>query len=358
MNRSLLTSTLAAAALALPAMLAAETLDFSKITHWTGEGANQAALIVRFNDAQSGDDAAGAIVWGYRWPEGESRTSDVMISEIARDSKDLVILIQYTGGMGYTLDGIGYAPDVNRMLDGLYFDYDAAAEDGNISFGYVYPNTGMGQTSAPGAGTVRDLCQQAIDLALESHVIDHPLNQKTFGYPAYDYDHWKLDRERMAASVASTARWQSGWYWGYWSFWVGAHDFDRNVPQDIDDLSYSGMGMSSTPIYNGQISAWKYMFLGGKPLGSGDDDADAADAVTGASTRWGKLAYDHVYPEVTTAAVNAVEADTESLPADIYTLGGVKVGTVAASAPVTSLSLEPGVYVVRRGSRASKLLIK
>lgn len=357
MNRSLLTATLAAAAAILPAMLAAENFDFSKITHWTGEGSNQAALIVRFNDAATGNDAAGSIVWGYRWPEGESRTSDVMISDIARDSKDLVILIQYTGGMGYTLDGIGYAPDVNKMLDGLYFDYDAAAADGNISFGYVYPNTGMGQTSAPGAGTARDLCQQAIDLAIESHVIDHPLNQKAFGYPAYDYDHWKLDRDRMEASLASTSRWQAGWYWGYWSFWVGAHDFANDKPQDIDNLTYSGMGMSSTQITNGQISAWKYMFLGGKPLGSGDDD-DAADGTTGASTRWGTLAYDHTYPSVNTAAAPSLEADAEALPADIYTLGGVKVGSVGAATPVTALSLQPGIYVVRRGSRASKLLIK
>lgn len=357
MSKSLLTHVLAAGALAMPAMLAAENFDFSKITHWTGEGSNQAALIVRFNDAATGDDAAGAIVWGYRWPEGESRTSDVMISDIARDSRDLVILIQYTGGMGYTLDGIGYAPDVDKMLDGLYFDYDAAATDGNINFGYVYPNTGMGQTSAPGAGKTRDLVQQAIDRAIESHVIDHPLNQRDFGYPAYDYDYWKLDRDRMDASVAYTSRWQSGWYWGYWSFWVGSHDFANDKPQDIDDLTYSGMGMSSTAIYNGQISAWKYMFLGGKPLGSGDDD-DAADAVTGASTRWGKLAYEHTYPSVNSATINAVEADTEALPADIYTLNGVKVGTVKAATPVSSLSLTPGIYVVRRGSRASKLLIK
>lgn len=352
MKKSLLTGSLAAAAVAIPTLLAAETFDFSKVTHWTGEGSNQAALIVRFNDPVTGDDAAGSIVWGYRWPEGEARTSDVMISEIARASKDLVILIQYTGGMGYTLDGIGYASDVNKMLDGIWFDYDSAVDDGNINFGYVYPNTGMGQTAAPGEGNARDLCQQAIDLALTTHIIDHPLNQLTFGYPAYDYDHWKLATERLDATLASTSRWQAGWYEGYWSFWVGGHDFDNDVAQDIDDLTYSGMGMSSTPIYNGQISAWKYMFL------SGSDDYYAADGSTGASTRWGTLAYEHTYPSTDASAAQAVDADSEALPADIFTLGGRKVGTVNASTPLSRLSLTPGVYVVRRGSRASKLLIK
>ena len=182
-----------------------------------------------------------------------------MIRAIARESSDLLIFVQYTGGMGYTLDGIGYSPDVNAMLDGIWFDYESAFEDGNISFGYFSPNTGMGQTSAPGNEAI-GLSYDAIAAAAETHVIEHPLNAHAYGYPAYDYDHWKLDKTRIAdAFVADRSYWRSGWYWGYWSFWIGSRG------DDMEDLSYSGMGMSSVQIYDGQISGWKYQPLGGKP---------------------------------------------------------------------------------------------
>lgn len=353
MKKPLLLPLLCCAGLTIPAALAAEEFDFERIVHWTGEGPNRAALLVRFNDDAASD--AGTIVWGYRWPEGESRTSDRMISDIARSSDDLVILIQYTGGMGYTLDGIGYSPDVNLMMGGLWFDYDAAAADGNVSFGYVYPNSGMGQKSAPGEGEARDLCQQAIDAALDTHVIDHPLNQRAYGYPAYDYDHWKLDTSRLAASVATRSRWRSGWYWGYWSFWVGANDFTTGLKQEIENLTYSGMGMSSTPINDGQISAWRYQPLSGKPI---DPSGPEADGTTGASTRWGALAYEHTYPAIVSSSCASASVDDEVPVAHIYSLGGVKVATVSASVAVTSLGLQPGVYMVRNGAQTSKLMIK
>lgn len=202
MKKLLLNTTLIACAVGLPAVICAEVLDFSKIVHWTGEGDNESALIVQFDEPE--ETNPGAIVWGYRWPKGEERTSDEMIRAIARESSDLVILVQYTGGMGSTLDGIGYSPDINATLEGVWFDYDSAVDDGNISFGYIFPNTGMGQTSAPG-DQARDLSYDAIAAAAESHVIEHPLNAHEYGYPAYDYDHWKLDRTRITPLRLPTA---------------------------------------------------------------------------------------------------------------------------------------------------------
>ncbi|MFG6392280.1 MAG: hypothetical protein K1V76_08250 [Candidatus Amulumruptor sp.] len=329
---------------AVPLVVCAEVLDFSKIVHWTGEGDQEAALIVQFDEPEATDP--GAIVWGYRWHSGEDRTSDEMMREIACDASDLVIFVQYTGGMGYTLDGIGYSPDINATLDGIWFDYDSAVEDGNISFGYIFPNTGMGQTSAPG-GAARDLSYDAIAEAADTHVIKHPLNQREYGYPAYDYDHWKLDRSRIGVpSVAERSYWRAGWYWGYWSFWIG----DRGA--DIDDLSYSGMGMSSVKIYDGQISGWKYQPLGGTPIVPGEEP----DGTTGASTRWGKIAYNHEF--IASEAQDTYSDATSVGNADVYTLGGVKVGTIAADTDLHSLRLAPGVYVIRRGNKASKLLIR
>ena len=50
MKKLLLNSTLIACAVGLPAAICAEVLDFSKIVHWTGEGDNEAALIVQFDE--------------------------------------------------------------------------------------------------------------------------------------------------------------------------------------------------------------------------------------------------------------------------------------------------------------------
>lgn len=335
-------TSIAMAAAATPLLLWAEVLDFSKIVHWTGEGENEAALVVQFDEPAATDP--GAIVWGYRWPKDETRTSEQMIRDIAKGSADLVVMTQYTGGMGSTLDGIGYSPDVNAMLEGVWFDHDAAVEDGNISFGYIYPNTGMGQTVAPG-GAARDLAYDAIAAAAETHVIEHPLNQHEYGYPAYDYDHWKFDKNRVSAAVGDLSYWRAGWYDRYWSFWIGSRG------DNLDDLSYSGMGMSSVNIYDGQISGWKCQPLNGKPIVPGEEP----DGVTGASTRWGKIAYKHVFMSSESTDASA-DSDIETM-AEIFTLGGQCIGRAAVGADMLGLGLDPGIYVVRQGSKATKLLI-
>lgn len=345
MEKRLLQALLISGAAVLPAMVCAEALDFARIVHWTGEGENEAALVVQFAEPAATDP--GAIVWGYRWPAGEDRTSEEMIRDIARDSRDLVIMVQYTGGMGHTLDGIGYSPDIEATLEGIWFDYDAAVDDGNVSFGYIYPNTGMGQTSAPG-GEAINLSYGAIAAAASSHVIEHPLDQKKYGYPAYDYDYWKLDRSRIARSaVAERSYWQSGWYRGYWSFWTGVRG------DDMADLGYSGMGMSGVKIHDGQISGWKYQPLSGNPIVPGEEP----DGTTGASTRWGKIAYEHVY---LASGCRDVAGDGGEEPgvADVYTLDGTKVGTVASDADLRTLGVAPGFYIICRGSESSKLLIR
>ncbi len=344
MKKILLNSTLIACAVGLPAAICAEVLDFSKIVHWTGEGDNEAALIVQFDEPDATDP--GAVVWGYRWPSGETRTSDEMIRAIARESSDLLIFVQYTGGMGYTLDGIGYSPDVNAMLDGIWFDYESAFEDGNVLFGYFEPNTGMGQTSAPGTDAIV-LSYDAIAAAADSHIIEHPLNAQVYGYPAYDYDHWKLDKSNIADTyVAAQSYWRSGWYWGYWSFWIGSRG------DDMEDLSYSGFGMSSTQIYDGQISGWKYQPLSGVPIGSEGD----VDASTGALTRWCEFNYEHFSTADSQDLAKDAASHTDNV--DIYTLGGVKVGTVDATTDLRTLSIAPGLYIIRKGTEASKLLIQ
>lgn len=103
----------------------------------------------------------------------------------------------------------------------------------------------------------------------------------------------------------------------------------------MEDLGYSGMGMSSVKIYDGQISGWKYQPLSGKPIVPGEEP----DGSTGASTRWSKLAYDHVYLSSEAADIASDTAGSENV--DIYTIGGVKAGTVSADADLRTLNLTP-----------------
>lgn len=320
MKKQLLTFGIAVA-VALSA--APEKVDFEKIRHWAGTGNNRAALIVQFDAPDESNP--GALVWGFRWDDSEEATSEQMMRSIAGAASDLILLHQYTGWMGSTLDGIGYGPSTDAMLEALSFDFDGATEDGRISFGYFNPNTGMGQTSAPGQEAL-NLVYDAIAAAADTHVIDHPLNAREYGYPAYDYDYWK-----MAETPSSL--WRAGWYEGYWSFWVGEGD--------TDNLSYSGMGMSSVEITDGQISAWKYT-----PLTAG------ADGTTGASTPWLALNYDHFDTASVLEAVYGL--DTEK-PMTYYRLDGSMAAEAAAG---ESPSLTPGIYVVRQGERVRKVFVQ
>lgn len=222
--------------------LMAEKVDFSKIVHWAGTGENRAALVVQFNDGK--EDVA--YVWGYRW-NGTASGED-MLREVAACSSALSVLVQYTGSMGSTLDGIGLSKG-RKLLDYLEYDFQKAAIDGQVSFGYFEPNTMMGQTSAPGDDTP-NMVRTAIEASRTKGIIEHPLNARRYGYPAYDYDFWQLS---AAHKEDTDIHWQAGWYDGYWSYWLGAEG------QELSDASYSGLGMSSAQLSPGSVNLWNYM---------------------------------------------------------------------------------------------------
>lgn len=163
----------------------ATTLDFGKITHWAGEGDARAALVMLFDGQKT------AQVWGFRWNSSASKPSGSdMVKAIAGASTDFDAMIQWTN-FGYTLSGAGFSFD-HAVMNYLRYDFEGAVDDGNISFGYYTPNTGMGQTGAPGAAT-QEICNRAIEEARKTHIIEHPLSHREYGYSAYDYDHWQLD---------------------------------------------------------------------------------------------------------------------------------------------------------------------
>jgi len=300
----------------------AYTIDWEQIEYWTGEGDQKAALVVQFDCP--GQTNPGAIVWGYRWTDGDNPTGYSMLCDIAANSPDLAVLVQHTGSMGATLDGIGFASDIADVLEHLGYDLDGASEDSRISFGFFSPNTAMGQTSAPGSETI-NLIYEAIADAVETHVILHPLDVNNFGYPAYDYDWWILDR--TATVNPAESYWNSGWYDGYWGYWTGT--------TDLNALGYSGLGMSSVELADGDVHAWKF-----SPLTD-----ENVDGYTGASTPWLAPNYSH---KINFSGIEIPDSDTHDTPARYYRLDGIEVSPGA---------LTPGIYIIRNGNKTSKQII-
>lgn len=294
-------------------------IEWNKIRHWAGEGDNKAALIVQF----SGCDKA--YVWGYRWTGATVATGEKMVRDIAAASSDLDVLVQYTGPMGSTVDGIGYSNN-HSVLPTLHYDYENAITDGNISFGFMVPNTGMRQTSAPG-GEASVLADEAIKNAAVTHIIEHPLNARDYGYAAYDYDYW------MSGSTSSDCLWQAGWYKGYWSYWTG--------DSDLATLGYSGLGMTSVELADGDVHAWAYMSLDGD-----------VDATSGATPGWGSLDYDHF---LSPASVTEIVAPDSNMPVTVYNGSGAVVGVLDK---VQLKNLVPGFYIVRQGGKSYKVVVK
>ncbi len=232
---------------------AVEYVDWVKwdqIQHWAGDpaGEKKCALVIDFQD----EFDSRALVWGYRW--NGTATGEDMIRAIAGQSSCLTAMVQYTGSMGSTLNGLGISTGRDN-LNHLYYDFERAAVGGEVSFGFFEPNTSMGQETAPG-NEAEQMCKEAISRAKATGIIEHPLDAFHYGYPAYDYDYWQLD----AGAESYDCRWRSGWYEGYWSYWHG--------PNDYDYMSYSGLGMSSVVLTDGSVQAWKYALLNGADYGA------------------------------------------------------------------------------------------
>ena len=88
------------------------SFSFDDIQFWVGSGSKRAALVIEWHDGNQPD----AMVCGYRW-DGEATGHDMIVA-IAQADPRLVLLTQYTGWMGYTIDGIGYGESrLNNSYD-------------------------------------------------------------------------------------------------------------------------------------------------------------------------------------------------------------------------------------------------
>lgn len=309
-----------------PAIACASPVDFSKITHWTGDGDNRAAIVVQFNTPGH----PFAYVWGYRWDNSLSPTGEDMFKAICANSPELVMLTQYTGVYGATLCGVGFG-NADKIIENLNFDFDMARNYEWINFDYYSTNSWFGQAKAPGDNSPA-IAQAAILAAAETHVVQHPFDYFTYGYPAYDYDCWKLSGDTDPSYC-----WISGWYEGYWSYWLSS--------DDTDNWMYSGTGFSGRILSDGAVDGWSYTTFDIPGIGGFGEGIEPAATPELISYRPANPSSAFFSPNNNTSADNT---------AWWYSL----TGTVVAHTPDEAATLTPGIYIVRRDGEITKIQIR
>ena len=194
------------------------TFSFDSIDFWVGDGENRAAIVLTWHDTNK--TVPDNMVWGYRWSADVDTISGLSLFEaVMKADPRLIGLVQYTGWMGSTINGIGYSEFRSDVE--VTFDYEGAS----AKFKYPYDKE-----------TTEEMAATAISEGEDDGVIYHPFDANISGGPYYDYDYW-------TASTASNVHWFAGWYSGYWSYFVR--------DSYTQDFSYSGYGASSRKVQNG-----------------------------------------------------------------------------------------------------------
>lgn len=291
--------------------------SFDDIQFWVGSGSKKAALVIEWHDGSSPD----ALVWGYRW-EGEASGHDMIVA-IAQADPRLVLLTQYTGWMGYTIDGIGYGE--SRL--NISYDLEGAKSEPNNAFKFEPPITNplLGQTSFP-EHPEEDVAA-AIQEGVQTGVIYHPINAERYGYPSYDYDYW---------SCSNAIHWQAGWYYGYWSYFVRS--------DQASGFSYSGLGATSRMLTDGCWDAWSWNGDMGTSEGTQPGDVFVAATVP-SDGGWEE-------PEIPEIHVTSVSLDKTSLRLQV----GAEATLTAKVSPVNADNLsvswtisDTGIATVKEG---------
>ena len=273
------------------------SFTFDDIQYWVGNGSNKAALVIEWHDGNQPD----AMVWGYRW-DGEATGHDMIVA-IAQADPRLVLLTQYTGWMGYTIDGIGYGE--SRL--NISYDLEGAKSEPKNAFKFEPPITNplLGQTSHP-EHPAEDVAA-AIRQGVQTGVIYHPINAERYGYPSYDYDHW---------SCSNGIHWQAGWYYGYWSYFVRS--------SQTSNFSYSGLGATSRVLTDGCWDAWSWN--GNMNTSEGTQPGDVFVAATIPSGGGGDE------PEIPVIHVTSISLNKSSLRLQ----AGANATLVASISPVNA----------------------
>lgn len=206
-----------------------DSINPADVKCWAGTPSDTLAidtayLLVKWTDGKRANTGDSILIWGYRWNSVTPSGYDVhkytidMIRAVANYDCRFSALLQNTGGGSFAVGGFGYNFDENARVK-VTFDTSGIPQD-TILFRYVgKPNCSAGQYALP--YNWKQQVQNAIDKSTGDDgdgtgtgIIDHPFNAD-YSYPAYDYDFWKLTNPGNV-----DYEWQSGWYYGYWAFFV------------------------------------------------------------------------------------------------------------------------------------------
>lgn len=175
-----------------------DAFEASKVRYYVGEGPNTSYLIVEWCDRKG----AEKLVWGYRYSEANG---EKMLKDIAAADPRFYILVQDGTQYGSAIGGMGFDLNGNNVL-GL------EAEDGT-----------------------------------KMEVNDNGL----VNTDGYSFD--------GITPTDPTDHWYSGWYNGYWSYWVAS--------SPTEDVAYSGVGATGRQLSDGSVDYWCVSRFGG------DDDS-------------------------------------------------------------------------------------
>jgi hypothetical protein len=214
-----------------------------------------AYLLIKFTDGKTSPTGIvdSLIVWGFRYNSIDNYGDTVgihtidMLRTVANLDRRLTVMLQYTGVYGYSVTGIGYNHDKDCSRVPVSFDYKSAVSDTTIAFHYAgTPNCDIGQVAVP--PVPQTLAQLAIEVGDSTGIIDHPFNA-FYGYPAYDYDYWKLDLYDPNPTLHS---WQAGWKNAYWGYFIGVN---RQVPTISN---FAELGISYQVLNNQEVHGFVF----------------------------------------------------------------------------------------------------
>ncbi|OAV64440.1 hypothetical protein Barb4_04095 [Bacteroidales bacterium Barb4] len=248
--------------------------DIPPINCWTGHLdptitlVDTAYLIVKWTDGKRAalGEPDSMLVWGYVWnpisiyidPTYGPDTTPVtkysvdMLRAVANADCRFIVLLQQTGVNGYAVGGFGYNyADYDSPRIPVVFDLAGAEGNASILFHYVgSPNCDAGQRAVP--YSPQDQASWAVQAAtsdapkVSTGVIEHPFSVN-YGYPAYDFDYWKL----TPAQDNEDHEWLAGWYTnGYWASYNGE---DRQVPAKV-----SNYGVTTRVLQNNSTDGFAF----------------------------------------------------------------------------------------------------
>lgn len=178
---------------------------FSTVQDWTGTGTNEAVFEIDWNQGTSGD----AMIWGYRW-DGSATGEQMFDAIVAADPR-------------------------------LYAEISEPTEYGTAVFGLGFAASG----------------DEPIQLSPALS-----FNSQHLAYTDYS----GVVDSRTAATPGDL--WQEGWYTaGYWAYFLSTDSAltaaGDNSTDWADAWQYSGVGMSSRVLEDGDVDGWDFSFYDG-----------------------------------------------------------------------------------------------